>query len=124
MKFNAKEMYKDYPIHVQKYMDLIIKYLEGVYGELDTVYKISLDMMAMNLDIMYNAVADLHKQGMIVTDPKERLVRNHSIQHFNNAQSYLIKLINQFGFTPVAKKKLNALSRLDNLDKEPIDEFI
>ncbi len=108
MNFDVNKHYADYSERVRKYMSIIISYLEEKYGKLDEVYLITLDLIATNLDIVFNAQDSIKKDGFTIKDYKERTIKNYAIQNFNNAQAYLIKLINEFGLTPQAKRRLLA----------------
>ena len=124
MNFDVKKNYAKYRPEIRDYMQLVVDNLLEHNGKIDPSYKIGLDLMAMNLELMLRAMDDIMKEGLEQKDYNNRVVKNRSLQVFNTAQSYLIKLINQFGCTPNGKKKLKMfIPESPSGGEDPIDDW-
>lgn len=117
---NYKERYKNYRPEVQEQMNIIIE-----NSEIEDGYVTILDLLALNYDMLFESVDSIKKEGFEKLDFKERTVKNHAVQTFNNAQQTIIKLLNSFPSNPLSKAKIKKLSELDTGDSNsPIDEYI
>lgn len=106
---NAKAIYKDYDTKVQEYMQNVMDCLKQDYKEIPSSWRVSLDLIAMNADIVFRAQKDLKENGLLRKDTHGRTFKNQNFQLMMNAQQVLIKLLSSFALTPVSKSKMKAL---------------
>lgn len=115
----ANEIYKDYDKRVQDYMQNVIDCLIQDYKVLPTSWRISLDLIAMNCDLIFKAKDDINKNGLLRTDDLKRTFKNQNFQILMNAQTAIVKLLSTFGLTPVSKSKLKNFNS-DNINIEDL----
>lgn len=106
MSQNLESRYKKYRKEIREYLAYFIKELTEKYGEINQSYIISLDMLAMNLDVLFKSVDEMKEKGMTETDKYRGEKKSGAMQAFFNSQNYIQKLIANFGFTPSAKSKI------------------
>lgn len=102
----AKEIYKDYDKRVQEYMQNVIDCLEQDYKAIPSSWRISLDLIASNVDMVFKAQDDIKKNGLLRKDAHGRTFKNQCFQIYVNAQGLLTKLLSSFGLSPMSKSKL------------------
>lgn len=102
----AKKIYKKYDKEVIEYMTNLIKRLESQYGKINEEWRISLDLIAFNYDIIRRCQIDIEKNGLEKTDDRGRLCKNPNILTCNQAQTNLFKLLNSFGLNLMSQSKL------------------
>lgn len=118
---NAKEIYKKYPEKVQKYMQNVIDCLKQDYKEIPSSWRVSLDLIADNVDIYLKAKEDIDKNGLIRKDTHNRTFKNQCFPLMTTAQDHIIKLLQSFALTPMSKSKMK---NVEFDDESPLDEFI
>lgn len=117
---NYKERYKKYRPEVQEQMNIIID-----NSEMYDAYVTVLDLLAINYDMLYTSIESIQNEGFEKQDFKDRIVKNHAVQTFNNCQQTIIKLLNSFPSNPMSKAKIKKLTELDSNDSNsPLDEFL
>ena len=119
---NAKKIYKDYDKKVIEYMDNLIKRLTNQYGIVNEEWRVSLDLIAFNYDLICKCQEDLAKNGMNVNNSRGILMRNPSISTLNSAQCNLMRLLNSFGLNIASKSRLGKVE-VDN-DEALIDNLL
>lgn len=110
----AKEIYSNYDKRTQEYMQNVIDCIEQDYKHIPSSWRITIDLIAMNFDMLLEAEKDIHKRGLIVKN-KYNSTKNPNIQVFNSAQSQIMKYLSTFGLTPLSKTKLK------NFDAETVN---
>lgn len=100
------QRYSNYKSEIQSYMDFIIDSLYEKYGEVYPHYLISMDVLAMNLDIMMQAKADFDKNGFQHKDFSGIERKSGSVQAFNTAQQAALKIMNNFGLSPMSASRI------------------
>lgn len=103
---DAKKIYKDYDKQVITYMTNLIKRLESQYGQINEEWRVSLDLIAFNYDIIRKCQVDILKNGLEKTDSRGRMSKNPSLMICNQAQDHLFKLLNSFGLNLMSKSKM------------------
>ena len=103
---NAKQRYKDYSKETQNYMQKIIDGLGDQNNEIPESWEVSIDMMADNYEVYYRAKTAVLTEGLIRKDNQNRTFKNQSYPLMINSQQNLVKLLMQFGLTPVSKTKI------------------
>lgn len=103
---DVKTRYKNYRKEIREYMDFFIRNLIEKYGEVNESYVVSLDLLALNLDVMFKAVDEMREKGMTENDKYRGEKKSGAMQAFFNSQNYIHKLIASFGFTPSSKSKI------------------
>lgn len=111
--------YKKYDSRVYDAMNTLVTDLE-----LHDNYTLSLDLLADNLELYYQARDDIKKNGFRITNDKGMIVKNPALQSYNNCQQTIIKLINSFPTNPLSKAKIKKLSEVGPDDSCPLDEFM
>lgn len=113
----AKDIYKDYDERTQEYMQNVYDCIKQDYNIIPSSWRISLDLIAMNFEMLLKAQDDIHKYGIIKKDDYGRVGKNENIQIFLSSQAAVLKLLSTFGLTPISKTKLkNFKSNKVNLD--------
>lgn len=113
------ERYKDYKTEVQEHMHYVINSLNERYGFIPDHYIISLDLLAMNLDIMYSTKKEMDEKGFQHTDHQGVERKAGWIQQFNTSQQAVMKIMHDFGLNPMSASKIK-----DNKKERDIQKFI
>ena len=100
------ERYKDYPEEIQHYMKYVADSLIDKYGEIYDHYLVSLDTLAMNLQILLAAHDDIMKNGFHHQDYNGIERKSGAVQIFNTAQTAALKIMNNFGLSPMAEARM------------------
>ena len=100
------ERYKDYPVEIQNYMKYVADSLIDKYGEIYDHYLVSLDTLAMNLQILLAAHDDIMKNGFHHQDYNGIERKSGAVQIFNTAQTAALKIMNNFGLSPMAEARM------------------
>jgi len=116
---NYKDRYKKYRPEVQEQMNNIIDNYEIEDG-----YLLTLDLLAINLDLMYTSIDSIKSEGFETTDYKKRVVKNHAVQQLNSSQQTIIKLLNNFPSSTMMKERIKKLSLIDDSGDSPLDEYL
>lgn len=114
-----KKRYKKYRKEVQDQMAIILDNTEIEEG-----FVTILDLLALNYDMLYKSIDDIKKNGFEKKDFKERTVKNHAVQTFNNSQQIIVKLLNSFPSNPMSKAKIKKLSDGELNEPSPLDEYL
>lgn len=111
----ANKIYSDYPKKVQLYMQNVIDCLKQDYKDIPSSWRVSLDLIAANVDIYLKAKEDIDKNGLLRKDTHGRTFKNQCFPLYCAAQDRLVKLLSAFGLSPLSKSKLK------NFNSEEID---
>jgi phage terminase small subunit len=111
--------YKNYRKEIQEYMCYFLASLLDKYGEINESFIVSLDLLAMNLEILFKSVDEMKEKGMSETDKYRGEKKSGAMQAFFNSQNYIHKLIASFGFTPAARSKIR-----DNQDAADVAKYL
>jgi P27 family predicted phage terminase small subunit len=117
---DAKRIYKQYDKQVIEYMTNLIKRLETQYGHINEEWRVSLDLIAFNYDIIRKCQEDILKNGLEKKDGRGRLSKNPSLMICNQAQDHLFKLLNSFGLNLMSKYKMKE----EGDDSDELDELL
>ena len=115
----VKARYSEKRQEVQEYMNFLVDSIVEKYGEVNQSFIVSLDLLALNLEVLFKSVDDMKENGLKKTDKYHGEQKSSSMQAFFNAQNYIHKLIASFGFTPAAKSKIR-----ENTDKQDVQKFL
>ena len=111
------ERYKDSDARVKEYMEFFYDNLVEKYGEVNDSFLPSLDILSYNLELMFMSWDDIKENGVKDEDKYRGQKKSASLQSFYNAQNYIFKMINYFGFTPMAKAKIKDVTDEQDLKK-------
>lgn len=111
---DAKKIYKKYDKQVIEYMTNLISKLESQYGQINEEWRVSLDLIAFNYDIIRKCQLDIEKNGLEKHDDRGRLSKNPALMVCNQAQGNLFKLLNSFGLNLLSKSKIKDDSNDDD----------
>lgn len=100
------EIYKNYPVEVQEYMQNVIDCLTQDYKTIPSSWRVSLDLIADNYDIYLKAKEDVNKNGLLRVDKQGRTFKNQCYAIMTTAQACLTKLLSNFALTPMSKSKI------------------
>lgn len=110
----AKKIYKDYDKQVIAYMTNLINRLETQYGQINEEWRVSLDLIAFNYDIIRKCQQEILQHGLEKTDDRGRLSKNPALMVCNQAQDHLFKLLNSFGLNLLSKSKIKDTEQEQN----------
>lgn len=88
------------------HMDAATEYLTAQYGSVSAEWLSTLDMMAINLDLIYKAKDAVDAEGVTVTNRLGGTERHPLVKTIFDAQSQLHKCVAQLGCGPLAKGKV------------------
>lgn len=111
--------YSSYRSEIQEYMKYFVNTLVEKYGEVNESFLVSLDLLALNLEVLFKAVDEMKDKGMTETDKYRGEKKSGAMQAFFNSQTYIHKLIASFGFTPAAKSKIR-----ENQDAADVAKYL
>lgn len=111
---DAAKIYKKYSKDVINYMANLFSALEKQYGCINDEWRVSLDLIAFNYDIIVKCQRDIEKNGFNAIDDRGRLSKNPAIQICNAAQGNLFKLLNSFGLNLMSKSKIKDVESADS----------
>ena len=104
-------------------MKLFIDSMKKTFTDIDSAWISSLDQLAMNFKLMFDAYDDILANGNISTASKERLSRNPSISLFFNCQNAIQTILTKSGLTVMSKAKVKQLMRDDGDTDEFMENF-
>lgn len=104
----SKKLYTEYSEEIQNYMYVIHKFLNKKFGNINDEWIPTLTMLADNLYIFNLCKEQIRKDGLMITDRFNVLVKHPLIKVQNDAQIQIVKLLNEFGLTPKSVGKLKA----------------
>lgn len=117
----SKKLYTEYSEEINNYMWSIHKFLNKKFGSISEEWIPTLTMLADNLYIFNLCKEQIRKDGLMITDRFNVLVKHPLIKVQNDAQIQIVKLLQQFGLTPYAICKLKTS---ENEDDSFLDELI
>lgn len=120
LNMKAKDIYKDYDVRTQEYMQNVIDCIKQDYNIIPSSWRITIDLIAMNFNMLLQAEDDIRTRGLMVQDDYGRTVKNPNLQAFNTSQNQIAKYLSTFGLTPISKTKLKNF----NSDQVNIDSLI
>lgn len=98
--------YEGYRDEIKEYMKYVYDVLIDKFGEVYSHYLVSLDTLAMNLDIMLMARDTFKKEGFQHKDYGGHQRKSGAVQIFNTAQVAALKIMNNFGLSPMAESRI------------------
>lgn len=118
----ARNIYMNYSDEVQTTMWNVHKYLIKKYGVIQSEWVSTLAMLADNYSIFFLCRDAIKKDGLMIVDRFNVLVKHPLIKVQIDAQIQVVKLLNEFGLSPKSAAKLNDT----NEDEEDslLNEFI
>lgn len=117
----SKKLYTEYSEEIQNYMYVIHKFLNKKFGNINDEWIPTLTMLADNLYIFNLCKEQIRKDGLMIVDRFNVLVKHPLIKVQNDSQIQIVKLLQQFGLTPYAICKLKTS---ENEDDSFLDELI
>lgn len=113
--------YESYDVKVQEYMTIFADELLSKYNEVPDVFIITLDIIAGNLVIMVSAMNDIvtGKVGIVGQDEYRGEKKSTQLSAFLASQNNVAKLVDKFGFTPLAKSRIR-----ENLDGQDVKKYL
>ena len=91
----ANKIYSDYPVKVQEYMQKVIDCLKLDYKEIPSAWRVSLDLIADNVDIYLKAKSDIDKNGLLRKDTHGRTFKNQCFPLMFSINDYSTRPYNQ-----------------------------
>ena len=122
-KTEILQRYEKYNSEIQKYMEYIVDSLFEKYGEVFPHYLISMDVFAMNLDIMMQAKKIFDTEGFAQEDTRGVKRKSGAVQAFNTAQQAALKIMSQFGLNPMSASRIKD-NKYERDTKEYLDDLI
>jgi phage terminase small subunit len=105
MNFDVKKIYGDRGKRVVEYMELVVEQIERDYNAVPPSWRVSLDMIADNLMLYFDALDDIKKYGQVIhTNGKTEI--NPACRLLKDANQTIFKLVTNFALTPMSKSKM------------------
>ena len=117
-----KADYKNYDETVQGYMTDIVAELERS-GKMIDVDRISLDILACNLQKWRMAEAEVKNLGILLPSDRGNLSKNPAIDVANAALRQALSIMQEYGLTALSRKKLKR-GEEDAADDSPLAGFL
>lgn len=121
---NSKSAYKIYECYdkrIQDYMSLVIASLQEEYKVVPESYRISLDLLAEQLNIYFKALDAINKEGMQPLDSGRRTAKHNMIPVMQTAESKIVQLLTNFALQPFSRAKMRKLQQTTNVDDDDFD---
>ena len=130
-KKEVMQRYADYRKEIVNYMDSLCDSLYEKNGDIYGEYVLSLDLLAMNLDIMMQAQDTMHEAAKAAkerpggsdaftnVDKYRGAKKSAATQAFFAAQTHVNRILNTFGFTPKGKSSIK-----ENKDAQDVAKLI
>lgn len=116
---NIGNRYNEYSEKVQETIFLI-----AGGKKIDDEFVPSLDLLALNYDLLFKAKADIDKNGAYITDQSNRSTKNHQIQTLFSAQNIINQILKSFPTNPTSKARINNITNNVNEDEEDFEDMI
>ena len=113
---NVKSIYKKYDDRTVQYMEALVKKLQNQYGSINDEWRVSLDLIAFNMNLIYLCQDDIIANGLQKVDDRGRIAKNPSISTMATTQNYLLKLLNSFGLNLASASKIKPMETDDGFD--------
>ena len=110
----SKKLYTEYSEEIQNYMYVIHKFLNKKFGNINDEWIPTLTMLADNLYIFNLCKEQIRKDGLMIVDRFNVLVKHPLIKVQNDSQIQIVKLLNEFGLTPKSVGKLKSEEENDD----------
>lgn len=111
--------YKDYSKKTQESIELLVKDLGDDCPESSILL---LDLLAEQYEILFDAVADVRKNGYNIKTNNGETQKNRAIQVVNNSMNYITKILANFPASPLSKSRIKKLS--DKEEKVDMNEYL
>ena len=120
---NLEERYtvEEYGERTAEVMSFFISSMNKMFTEIDPAWIPSLDQLAMNYKLMFEAYDDILLNGNTSKASRERLSRNPSVGLFLNCQNAIQNILSKTGLTVISKARVQQLTRAD-FDKDDFEE--
>ena len=105
----------------EKYMSVIEKQLESI-GILEDADRENLKLMKIQIELYYRAIEDIDKNGLTVTDTKNRTVVNPAFTIQRSAMCNIIALMKELSLS--ARQRRFLISAGQTSEEDPMDEFL
>lgn len=116
----------DYKKRYSVYRDEVREHMYNIIDnyEIEDGFLLTLDLLAINLDMLYKSVDSIREDGFEIKDFKGRVVKNRALQQFNAAQTMITRLLSNFPSNSFAKERLKKLTLLADDVPSLLDEYI
>lgn len=114
-----KKRYAGYRPEVREQMNNVIDNYEIEDG-----FLLTLDLLAINLNLMYQSIDSIKKDGFESKDFRDRKHKNYAIQQLNSSQQTIIKLLSNFPSSTMMKERIKKLSKLEDITDSPLEEYM
>lgn len=104
-------------------MSFFVSSMQKMFKEIDPAWIPSLDQLALNYKLMYEAYDDITKNGNVTEASRERLSRNPSIGLFNSCQNAIQTILTKTGLTVLSKARVKQLMKNENEMNDEKDSF-
>lgn len=118
------KIYKDYDKRTIAYMQNLIEQLKQDYTVVPSSWRISLDLIADDLDLYFALKDQLKESGLYSTDGRGQTSKNPLLPQLDRVQGNIIHLISAFGATPMSKTKLKQTASANTNIQEILNNLI
>lgn len=116
------ERYEGYRKPVQEHMKAIIENIKDKYKCVPDVFLVELDILAINLDIMYHAKEEMDEKGFQHEDHQKVQRKAGWVQQFNTSQMAVMRILHDFALNPMSQSKMKEVKEQKDIQKI-IDAF-
>lgn len=114
--------YTEYDEVVREYMEAIEAELHDS-GKMKDVDRLSLDILASNLQKWRSADAEVRNMGILLPSDRGNLSKNPAIDVANSALRQALSIMQEYGLTALSRKKLKR-GEAEVADDSPLAGFL
>lgn len=101
------ERYAAYDERAREQVENAVNYLTDQYGEVSPEWLGSLDMMAINFNLLYTSLDDVARDGITVTTRNGDTARHPALKVIVDSQVALSRLCKELGVTPYSRARIS-----------------
>lgn len=98
--------YNDYSENTQQFMGAVERFIKKKYGKIEEHWQGQMDLLATNYELFMSAKDEIKKSGLLITNRFGGLDKNPLLRVIVDANIQVLKLINEFGLTPMSNGKI------------------
>lgn len=98
--------YSDYSENTQQFMGAVERFIKKKYGKIEEHWQGQMDLLATNYELFMSAKDEIKKSGLLITNRFGGLDKNPLLRVIVDANIQVLKLINEFGLTPMSNGKI------------------
>lgn len=121
---DVKEIYKDHDERTIQYMEYVVEALNAEYKSIPAYYRISLDLLADQLDVYFEAKDYIKEVGSVQRDSQGRLSKNNQHSVLQATEAKITGLLQAFALTPFTKIKMKKMKELAETEEDSFESLV